>query len=689
MRAVKTGMVFSTSLVFWLTARHLVREAWSSCVGSFAREQISEQQVIDDSKRLEEIAARQRQACALLDAGRVGEVIGLVAPEQLDLSFQGHLDMTLQFMGMPPPPTQRPMHYGAEPPPPPTQPPVHGGQDAPQPPVQVELPIGNPIFEPWPPLQVVQVEESRLAPSTPVRPTHGHLVSRFERMTGSPLGPFGADQLGSDIVVQGDGEPVGAVDHPSESISTQVSLAVTEAVVGVLPSDCAMVWRSADLQGDHGVAVHLGQTGKPMKDPVGKVMDDLRADLNELMGSSDWSHVFQMDACLRKMFNIDAVCGFVGFEASGVQHRMSQMWRLLFTSRDAMDYDAARTHLDKLGGSVDATADVVGAAAYGHLGDIFRLGGHAVRMPYFTYSIFLLPDSFGSKDGEINVHVLLHSMLLAEGGLRKSANAKFWRGLLEMLTSKLAAKGLMHRLRLKGDAPAAVGSRLRGTSPVSRVVISGDDPIWHCVNSRFTFEGAVDLTSCSVFHGARLLFDTDELSITIASQNQRDANILAICEMIVLLDADGRASKVSAGSRRKVPRGARVAGCFGCQPGKAQHYIAAWDPVNIGARFLVYCAPVRDVLCTEYAHLHAERSDTSQLFLRKLDVQLDLFFGDAKIPDFEPDHDFHDVEEDDAELAADNIGEIECAKAVVMFHILFLTQYIYVVVFLMEIINAC
>ena len=95
-----------------------------------------------------------------------------------------------------------------------------------------------------------------------------------------------------------------------------------------------------------------------------------------------------MDACLRKMFNIDAVCGFVGFEPSGVQHRMSQMWRLLFTSRDAMDYDAARTHLDKLGGSVDATADVVGAAAYGHLGDIFRLGGHAVRMPYFTYSIF-------------------------------------------------------------------------------------------------------------------------------------------------------------------------------------------------------------------------------------------------------------------------------------------------------------
>ena len=39
---------------------------------AIAREQISEQQVIDDSKRLEEIAARQRQACALLDAGRVG-----------------------------------------------------------------------------------------------------------------------------------------------------------------------------------------------------------------------------------------------------------------------------------------------------------------------------------------------------------------------------------------------------------------------------------------------------------------------------------------------------------------------------------------------------------------------------------------------------------------------------------------
>ena len=116
-------------------------------------------------------------------------------------------------------------------------------------------------------------------------------------------------------------------------------------------------------------------------------------------------------------------------------------------------------------------------------------------------------------------------------------------------------------------------------------IVNDGELIWHCVNSRFTFEGAVDLASCAAYCGPRLLLDTDELSLTVAPQGAKDASILSIGEMIVLLDGDGRASKVSAATRRKVPNNARIACIFGCQEGRAQNYVAAWDPVNVPARF--------------------------------------------------------------------------------------------------------
>ena len=185
----------------------------------------------------------------------------------------------------------------------------------------------------------------------------------------------------------------------------------------------------------------------------------------------------------------------------------------------------------------------------------------------------------------------------------------------------LIRKGLAHRLPLKGDAPMAphtpstranstatlrqargrasgadievaevgVGSGARDSDESQgddrpKKVLLDDNMLWHAVNSRFTFEGAVDIAQSPAYHGARLLFDSDELSITVAPQGQRDPSILAIGEMVILLDADGRSAKMGAGARRRVPRNARIACSFGCQPGRAQNYVAAWDPLNIGAR---------------------------------------------------------------------------------------------------------
>lgn len=81
-----------------------------------------------------------------------------------------------------------------------------------------------------------------------------------------------------------------------------------------------------------------------------------------------------------------------------------------------------------------------------------------------------------------------------------------------------------------------------------------------------------------------MFLDTDELFLTLAPQGVKDSTILYIGELIVLLDGHGKASKMSAIARRKVSKKARVACVFGCQEGKAQHYVAAWDPVNVLAR---------------------------------------------------------------------------------------------------------
>ena len=151
---------------------------------------------------------------------------------------------------------------------------------------------------------------------------------------------------------------------------------------------------------------------------------------------------------------------------------------------------------------------------------------------------------------------------------------------------------------------------------------------WHCVNSWFTFEGAVDIAA-TIGLDARLLLDSDELSLTIASQAQRDADILTIGETIILLDADGQASKMASGCRRRVPKGARIVCSFGCQPGRAQHYVAALDPVNIAARFMILHASAKDVLRTSYEQLYAERSDTTEFLRRKLLSHIEAFFGDV------------------------------------------------------------
>ena len=102
-----------------------------------------------------------------------------------------------------------------------------------------------------------------------------------------------------------------------------------------------------------------------------------------------------------------------------------------------------------------------------------------------------------------------------------------------------------------------------------------------------------------------------------------------IGETIILLDADGQASKMAAGCRRRVPKGARIVCSFGCQPGRAQHYVAAWDPVNIAARFMILHASAKDVLMTSYEQLHAERSETTEFVRRKLRRHIEAFFGDV------------------------------------------------------------
>ena len=163
-------------------------------------------------------------------------------------------------------------------------------------------------------------------------------------------------------------------------------------------------------------------------------------------------------------------------------------------------------------------------------------------------------------------------------------------------------------------------------------MLQDDEFIWHAQNSRFTYEAAVDIAAISP-HEPRLLFCSDELSVTVASQAQRDAAMLQIGDMITLLDAGGRAAKMAASCRRKVPESAVIACCFGCQPGRAEHYVAAYDPANIGARFLIMHAQAKAVLKTTYGQLHAERDDMKSLFSDKLKIHIETFFGDVAFDD--------------------------------------------------------
>ena len=96
------------------------------------------------------------------------------------------------------------------------------------------------------------------------------------------------------------------------------------------------------------------------------------------------------------------------------------------------------------------------------------------------------------------------------------------------------------------------------------------------------------------------------------------------------MDVDGRAFNISAAARRRVPKDAHVACAFGCQPGKAPHYIPAWGPVNIAAHLLFLYAGAADVLDATYAQLHADRSATVRIFGRNIQVQVEDFFGVLK-----------------------------------------------------------
>ena len=77
--------------------------------------------------------------------------------------------------------------------------------------------------------------------------------------------------------------------------------------------------------------------------------------------------------------------------------------------------------------------------------------GHVVRMPYLTFSTFLMPCTFQSHDEGIPFHVVVNTTLLADGGVRKSANAKFWRARLESARAILRKKGLAHRYPMELD----------------------------------------------------------------------------------------------------------------------------------------------------------------------------------------------------------------------------------------------
>ena len=325
-----------------------------------------------------------------------------------------------------------------------------------------------------------------------------------------------------------------------------------------------------------------------------------------------------------------------------------------------MSYDEARTLLEEEGGAIRATADVVTATGYEHLGIIYRMGAHAVRMPYLTLTTFLTPQTFTSSDRGIDFVPANNTLLLASGGVRKSASAGFWRRRVDSASDIMVGKGLADRYELKGDPPPPPSKhqskRHRAAEPA--LPDSLDDGVvhvqvvsavggrkrvvrdlaftWKCRNARFTFEGAVDVCAAAAVGGPRLLFDSDELSLTIAAQGQRDASILAIGELINLLDAYATASKVAAGTRRSVPKGAKVACMFGCQPGRARDYIAAWDPLNIGSRFWIYCVGEREVLTTTYAQLHARRTDTTLLFDSKIQLQIDGFFGDQLVGEDTP-----------------------------------------------------
>ena len=445
--------------------------------------------------------------------------------------------------------------------------------------------------------------------------------------------------------------------YKARVVALPVPLASPSALVPV--SDCTIKpWTSVSLQGDHGVQGHFGASAHPVADPVGELCDTLVAYFNGKLGDGRWSKVFESDDCTRKLFDTDAIFAFTGWQAAGVEKQMYQQWSTLFRSRDQMSYGQARDALVQLGGTTRTTSDVLGSAAYDHLGLIYRMGGHASRLPYLTLATFLTPNTFKGMDNGIEFTPMVNTMLLAEGGVRKSANAGYWRRRLDSAKDILASKGLAHRFALKGDPPPPPRAKnttakrrhrtLNPTLPADPAdprasdadsdsggqrVIHDPKFVWRTRNSRFTFEGAVDVTACVAFGGPRLLLDSDELSITVAAQGQRDATILATGELVTLLDADGHASKVSAGTRRAVPDGAKVACSFGCQPKRARDYVAAWDALNIGARFMVYCADERNVLTTTYGQLHADREDTTAFIEDKLRAQCELYFGSLQCRD--------------------------------------------------------
>ena len=232
------------------------------------------------------------------------------------------------------------------------------------------------------------------------------------------------------IVDDGILTPQGAVSAPSnvESMRPPVAMGSANDPIAVDEGSCVPEWRRGVASSDHGT----DDSSKVLADPVGKLEIQLKKVINEKLGAEDpcWQGLFRSDACLESLFGLDALFKFVGFKAGPVKETSAAIWRHLMASQNCLDYEGVHKYLTSVGASTTRiTADRLSSVAFEHLGGITRLGGLCCRMPLLTYSTFLVPGDFRCEDQGILFYFLLNTMLLAEGGVRKTFNAKYCRKL--------------------------------------------------------------------------------------------------------------------------------------------------------------------------------------------------------------------------------------------------------------------